>query len=101
MMKIQDHFLVMMRKAWPNVPQGCPQWDDLENAYYGGALVVMNELMRASAQCTEEEAMTHLKEIEKQIEAHHVKTHQRVTLFAAIISAGRKPPDEPKMQGND
>jgi hypothetical protein len=80
-MHLQQHFKSMMAKAWPDVKPSTPQWQDLENAFMGGALVCYGKMLG----CTSE---ADLQRLEHEVRAHGEMTSTRAAIFESILSAG-------------
>jgi hypothetical protein len=85
--QLQKTFEGMMQKAWPSVERGSAQWVDLQNAFFGGALVLMVALMEAG-NTTDEEGFVILDRIKTELHHYSRTVDARADIFASIMGAG-------------
>jgi hypothetical protein len=87
---LQKAFEGMMKNAWPTIEHGSPQWTDLQNAFFGGALITMVALMEAGGR-TQSEGMAILDQMKKELHDYSQTVDARADVFASIILHGMKP----------
>jgi len=85
MITLEQYFEQMMKAAWPDVKPNTGQYVDLQNAFYGGALVAFSRMI-------DFKGVGDVKQLQKELAAHSSLTHARADLFKSIIEAGEEKP---------
>jgi hypothetical protein len=79
---LETQFAQLMRQAWPSVEQGSPQWLDIKNAYYGGALVTTGFFLAITTP-------DDIRRLKKELDAYGETVNLRSKIFRDITEAGK------------
>jgi len=89
MKTLEQEFAGLMAKGWPLVPKGSPQWNDLQQAFMGGALVTFVNLRLISSR-TEPEAMAALSGIQRELDDYHRHLISAMDIYESLIRAAEE-----------
>jgi len=78
----------MIASAWKGLQKGTPQYEQLKDAFYGGALSAYNRCLAASMRASIGAGMADLEKLNGEIEEHHRLAHARARLWHDIQKAG-------------
>jgi hypothetical protein len=80
----------MIEAAWKGLKKGTPQYEQLQDAFFGGALCAYNRCLAASMHANIGQGMADLEKLNREIEEHHRLAHSRAKLWIAIQKAGEQ-----------
>jgi hypothetical protein len=87
---LNEDFEEMLRRGWQGVQKNTPQYEQLKDAFFGGALCAFNRCQLAAAQATEIQGFKLLESLNAEIEEHHKLVHSRAKLWIDIQKAGER-----------
>jgi len=89
MKTLNEDFDGMIAAAWKGMRQGSPQYDQLKDAFIGGALCAFNRC-QAAAGMNMLDGLKELERLNREIEEHHRLAHTRAKLWTDIKKAGER-----------